>query len=1274
MPAQRPSASFEPIPPNLDLDALVESTPNFQYVTRIPCDMIEHQGLEAFEKLVLLHVIIGGKPLVIDGFQHRLDKWTFTTRWLRDNVGQKCMFLFLYLVETYADHREVEQARNLTKKENMPLSINHYLNNLPLLTDQWNPYNYMEPKRQRIYLKDIDCPSVWHDKLKEQIPPGVFYLNDGTGEVGGPGSVNEPNPHGLGLRKSRGAARAGDLMSCLPPAMRAENMMCYIGHEGTYTPAHREMCASLGQNIMVETSGTVGEDGKPTKPGSSIWFMTETKDRHLVSEYWLSTLGHDIEVESHFAQINAWKAAPFTTYIVEQKVGDFLLIPPLAPHQVWNRGTRTMKAAWNRTTVETLEMALNEALPRARLVCRDEQYKNKAIVLFSLQRYSNILKHVELQKRTASDEQQLLDLIYSPKIRQLKKDFKRLFILYTQILLSEMPLPSSPLEKRVQYLPYDSNITCSYCRCNIFNRFLTCPTCIAPLANGEEDSYDICMECYVMGRSCRCLSKFKWVEQFPWKDLVEKHSLWRTQILSFEDRIVDNMPKSLDNERKRLKYKTLAEICQEQLKLRPWNDPKKQIQEDVEPELEEAPEEDEVNNDGTIKKRPKKRRSEKWLQDNVSCHICIQRSAKWKHAICSCGLAFCYGTLWRGFDMMPQTVMEDPNWKCPRCFKICHCSSCRRSPLNKPFEPKGTILGHDTKKFADPRSVESLVDFSHSNIHFVKKAGDDHPHETRRLRRHQDEAQMEKSRDPALDEHYVDDQGVQMTYNTEADPENNADQHDGIPIDPLLNGLEDHLNYQPHQGSGHDQPVASSLVNGDRPRAPVANMTGHPSDSLPIQRAAQDALHVMGMGDSNPYYQEFSVPNNGISYEYPDPTAPALSPQANGYTNPEPSQFSEEQPQSYDEPCSWPSKRKGKDLPMLRSDLPTLPIPTAVAKTKASGKSKIVKLNTSSSRLAEIEAGTYRQRHTTNSGAPASADPEESVLIISSDLPQNTSNDAATAGKVETKKRKWTKGVLLDDDFSTRKSRKTSTGANPKGRWTSIVNYAERSESDIEDEPDIEPADSTINRSKPTRRSLPGYLARRSPVNTSEMPKELANEPIPKTSQKKKVEVVESVANATSSAELSATVAEVVHPARSAGSSVVQPAPEMDLAHQVAAFADVVDHHVADSVEANRKAKLKAMRWSQGNGDNHGSESDSGESLTDLIPPRGSDAANLPKQKQASATDRPSTAAADTAQMGKKSIFSRPGIGKIRITSAKQSTGAETTKRPVPSMKLGPKH
>lgn len=95
MPSTRPRASFDPISPEFDLDALVEETPNFQYVDRISCDMIDQQGLEAFDRLVLLHVVIGGKPLVIDGYQSRLDPWTYSSKWLQDNLGDKGVLPYL---------------------------------------------------------------------------------------------------------------------------------------------------------------------------------------------------------------------------------------------------------------------------------------------------------------------------------------------------------------------------------------------------------------------------------------------------------------------------------------------------------------------------------------------------------------------------------------------------------------------------------------------------------------------------------------------------------------------------------------------------------------------------------------------------------------------------------------------------------------------------------------------------------------------------------------------------------------------------------------------------------------------------------------------------------------------------------------------------------------------------------------------------------------------------------------------------------------------------
>lgn len=92
MPAVRPRASFEPIPPDFDVRTFVETADNFQYADRISYEMIASNGIEQFEKLVLLHVIIGGKPLVIDGFEEVLDPWCFTPGWLRDNLGDKGRF------------------------------------------------------------------------------------------------------------------------------------------------------------------------------------------------------------------------------------------------------------------------------------------------------------------------------------------------------------------------------------------------------------------------------------------------------------------------------------------------------------------------------------------------------------------------------------------------------------------------------------------------------------------------------------------------------------------------------------------------------------------------------------------------------------------------------------------------------------------------------------------------------------------------------------------------------------------------------------------------------------------------------------------------------------------------------------------------------------------------------------------------------------------------------------------------------------------------------
>ena len=703
-----------------------------------------------------------------------------------------------------------------------------------------------------MYLKDIDCPQLWQDKLSEILPGGLYYLNESTGGVGGFGAVDENDPIRPGMRKGRGIAKAGDLMSSLPKEMRAENLMCYIGHEGTYTPAHREMCASLGQNIMVEASNGLVEDGKSTRPGSSIWFMTETKEREVVSEYWLSRLGHDIEIENHFAQVNAWKNAPFKVYVVEQKPGDFILIPPLAPHQVWNRGTRTVKVAWNRTTVETLEMAIHEALPRARMVCRDEQYKNKAIIYYTMQKYSKLLRQAEKAKQKSIQGKGKAG--NDAKVRQLEKDFRRLQFLFTEMLVSESFLPDK-LEKKVELIPYDSNITCSYCRCNIFNRFLTCPTCVETLAKGDEDTYDVCMDCYAMGRSCGCISKLRWAEQWSWGELTQKHEQWRHQILQYEGKVTEKSPQSLRTELDRLGDKrTLAQVCQLELARRPFRD----IRRPPSPIRGDDREEVEVTlPDGTVKIKKKVKRTDKFLREHGRCHTDFHWEPKWKQAACTkCDKRYCYGTLYRRFDMMPQNILADPNWTCPSCKQICSCRSCRAKAgyKYKPYTPSGTMLGHNTKAVADPRSVESLVDFSVSNIGWIQKADDDHGDQSRRLDKRRKEAEAAKASEPQLGEHYVG-EDEEMADGVEDGILRLAEQ-EGIPIDPALGADA----VEPESPVDDEDDFEENPETARRAGEATPENAPPPQYALPAGGVIRDAEHAYDQTEA-------------ITYDYPDPEA-----------------------------------------------------------------------------------------------------------------------------------------------------------------------------------------------------------------------------------------------------------------------------------------------------------------------------------------------------------------------------------------------------------------
>jgi hypothetical protein len=128
--------------------------------------------------------------------------------------------------------------------------------------------------------------------------------------------------------------------------------MCYLGIGDTFTPAHKDLCASTGHNIMCYS-----EQG-----GSSFWFMTESSAANAATDLF-HDLGYELDHEGLVATPETFKDAKFTVFVAEQKLGDFVLVPPRCCHQVVNHGGLTIKTSWSRMTVDGISTAFHYELP-----------------------------------------------------------------------------------------------------------------------------------------------------------------------------------------------------------------------------------------------------------------------------------------------------------------------------------------------------------------------------------------------------------------------------------------------------------------------------------------------------------------------------------------------------------------------------------------------------------------------------------------------------------------------------------------------------------------------------------------------------------------------------------------------------------------------------------------------------------------------------------------------------------------------------------------------
>lgn len=196
-------------------------------------------------------------------------------------------------------------------------------------------------ERERLYGKDLPCPERWEEWLRNANVVPQSLLSGSSQDF-------------FRYRPQSARSISSLMWRWLTIAWQSlvETLMCYIGVGDTFTPCHKDLCASSGQNLMCHTEND----------GSSFWFMTESSSALEVAKFFHS-LGRELDHEDYVITVEELSKAPFKVYILEQKLGDLVLVPPQSAHQVVNFGGITVKTSWSRMTLKGLVTAYHYELP-----------------------------------------------------------------------------------------------------------------------------------------------------------------------------------------------------------------------------------------------------------------------------------------------------------------------------------------------------------------------------------------------------------------------------------------------------------------------------------------------------------------------------------------------------------------------------------------------------------------------------------------------------------------------------------------------------------------------------------------------------------------------------------------------------------------------------------------------------------------------------------------------------------------------------------------------
>ncbi|SPO44971.1 related to c-module-binding factor [Moesziomyces antarcticus] len=403
----------------LDYDSLLKESDK---VTPIPVVSCTSFSDEELRELIIEQLEIQCLPLVISDL-HRLPGWPSD------------LFSPAAYQQAMTKHKLGDRfihVRNLTDSSDRQLTVAEFMQHCD------DNRQYKPNEQHKLYGKDLRCPSEWKEAIDQLVHSRLQY-------------------HG-----------EQDATAAVTPNARPDTQMCYFGPGQTCTPWHRDLCSSLGQNLMVWS-----DEG-----ASAIWLIAHPDRAEDVDRY-IASRGADPQSEGFAPHPRELAAdADFRIFCCEQKLGDLVLIPSRSTHMVANVGGRAMKVAWSRMTVESLRSAMLYDLPGYQRFCRKESYHIKRLIEAML---------IKLTKQVESD---LLrsDLAVTPL--QTVRELRKLLELYDAILSDEYVPEWRDIEV---WGGHEDYVECDFCGASVLGGYFECAL--------EET---LCAMCYCQGRLCGC--------------------------------------------------------------------------------------------------------------------------------------------------------------------------------------------------------------------------------------------------------------------------------------------------------------------------------------------------------------------------------------------------------------------------------------------------------------------------------------------------------------------------------------------------------------------------------------------------------------------------------------------------------------------------------------------------------------------------------------------------------------------------------------------------